>query len=144
MEGMLHLYRRRQFPLNTSQVPVDPPSNTHHPSAALGIAHVRVLAEPETFTALSKQLTSVIGTQPDVTSESESIWLLHTVGVPSAQASRNATPKLVLSTPRDSEERASVESRGAGIYEVAFFVDKGGEAGTVDTPYGKIVWTPQS
>jgi hypothetical protein len=42
--------------------------------------------------------------------------------------------------PKDDEERAFV---GPAIYEVAFQVGNGRQAGSVTTPYGKILWIPE-
>jgi hypothetical protein len=123
------------------RVPSDPPSNTQHPSGALGISHVRVLANAETFSRDSRQLTTILGAQPVSNSPSEVVWKLDTVNtVPSLGT--HGYPKLVLNIPRDDEERSHIARAGTGIYEVGFWVEKGREGGIVQTPHGKLVWSP--
>jgi hypothetical protein len=52
-------------------------------------------------------------------------------------------PHLILSLPADKEEEEALEDRGPGIYEVAFWIERGRESGSVRTPYGKILWVPR-
>lgn len=106
------------------RVPVDPPSNTVHPSTAHGIAHIRVLTSSQTLTSVSRQLTSVIGDSPAATTDSEVTWILDTV------SGRKDGPKLILDSPKDGEEASFVGNVGMGIYEVAFSIDRDGHGGT--------------
>lgn len=118
------------------QVPIDPPSNSKHPSGVLGIAHVRILVLAESLDAQSAQLTSVVGDPPVEHSSSGYTWYLETprtgLGV--------LKPRLILSVPVDDEEEEYLAERGPGIYEIAFWVGPDGKEGTSATPYGKIVW----
>lgn len=118
------------------RVPIDPPSNSKHPSGVLGIAHVRILVLAESLDAQSAQLTSVVGDPPVEHSSSGYTWSLETphsgLGV--------LKPRLILSVPVDSEEEEYLAERGPGIYEIAFWVGPEGKEGTSATPYGKIVW----
>lgn len=121
------------------QVPLDPPSNSKHPSGVLGIAHVRVLAAPDSVDQISAQLTSVIGDPPSKTSSSpyspsEYTWLLN---IP---LSGDNGPHLILSAPVDEDERSYFAERGPGIFEVSFWVKGGGKEGAAITPYGRITW----
>lgn len=118
------------------RVPIDPPSNSKHPSGVLGISHVRILTMAESLDAQSSQLTSVVGDPPVEHSSSGYTWSLETphsgLGV--------LRPRLILSAPVDEDEEAYLAGRGPGVYEVAFWVEPGGKEGTSATPYGKIVW----
>lgn len=136
-----YLRRRIRFDMLTlypkpSQVPIDPPSNSKHPSGVLGIAHVRILVLAESLDAQSAQLTSVVGDPPVEHSSSGYTWSLETphsgLGV--------LKPRLILSVPVDEEEEGYLAERGPGIYEIAFWVGPEGKEGTSATPYGKIVW----
>ncbi|KAF8898237.1 hypothetical protein CPB84DRAFT_1747911 [Gymnopilus junonius] len=128
------------------RVPSDPPSNTTHPSSALGIAYVRVLVNTSSFAQVSKQLISVVGKKPTSISESPSpkkaVWDLDTVNLDV----KKKRSQLVLSTPDGEEEEAFVKSAGIeagagkGIYEVAFFVKSDRVPRSRATPYGKISW----
>lgn len=121
------------------QVPVDdPPSNTVHPSGVRGIAHVRILAEPNSLASILAKLTSVVGEPPrsNTTSLAEHIW---TLDVPNG-ASDAQKPRLILSAPTSDEERGHLATKGPGIYEVGFSVGRDGVERESSTPYGKIVW----
>ncbi|KAL4065172.1 glyoxalase-like domain-containing protein [Scleroderma yunnanense] len=124
------------------RVPLDPPSNSEHPSGVLGIAHVKVLVAPEWLDRFSAQLTSVIGDPPSESSSSphspsEYTWLLET---PLSKGSGTSRPHLILSAPVDEEERSYVAERGPGIFEVSFWVKHGSKEGASTTPYGRITW----
>lgn len=121
------------------QVPEIPPSNSRHPSTAVGIAHVRLLADAQEFTSLSLQLISVVGTPPTSATAAEVAWALDTTNT---NIDANGQPRLILSLPRDAEEQEALETKGPGIYEVAFWVNKGRQGGSIRTPYGKILWVP--
>ncbi|KIJ63346.1 hypothetical protein HYDPIDRAFT_113328 [Hydnomerulius pinastri MD-312] len=118
------------------RVPVEPPSNSVHPSDVLGVAHVRLLGEAGALSIISAQLTSVVGDLPHTSAESEYTWLLET---PSG-TSVSRKPLLILSSPKDEEEESYLAERGSGIYEVAFVVGRAGVEKESRTPYGKIVW----
>ena len=122
------------------QVPLDPPSNTQHPSKASGIAHVRVLVDENAIYRLTKQLTSIIGSQPIKEAGTEAVWVLDT---PSSR-SEHGSPQLILSAPDQDDERKALKVTGPGIYEVAFWIARGDSGGSAKTPYGKIVWHPLS
>ncbi|KAF9239153.1 glyoxalase-like domain-containing protein [Melanogaster broomeanus] len=119
------------------RVPVEPPSNSEHPSGVQGVAYVRLLAEAELLARLSAQLTSVVGEIPQTnTMRTEYIWSLKT---PSG-ASGVQRPLLILSEPRNDEEDAHLAAKGPGIFEIAFSVGQGGTEKQSMTPYGRIVW----
>ncbi|KAI6138157.1 hypothetical protein BKA82DRAFT_4249309 [Pisolithus tinctorius] len=107
-----------------------------HPSGVLGISHVRILKMAESLVAQSSQLTSVVGDPPVEHSSSGYTWSLETphsgLGV--------LRPRLILCAPVDEDEEAYLAERGPGVYEVASWVEPGGNEGTSATPYGKIVW----
>ncbi|KAJ7348960.1 glyoxalase-like domain-containing protein [Mycena albidolilacea] len=117
------------------RVPTHPDSNAHHPSGALGIAHVLLLTSDSSFAAVHKEISVVIGEQPVLRTAVEVKWRLSTLNSERA-------PTLVLATPSDQEQEHFVEeSRSApGIYEVGFWVGEDGREGTVTTPFGRIVW----
>ncbi|TFK34921.1 glyoxalase-like domain-containing protein [Crucibulum laeve] len=117
----------------TLRVPSDPPANTVHPSTAQGIAHVRILTDNLSLIGISKQLTSVIGNEPNSSNDNEVVWSLDSVHL-----ATNA-PRLYLSAPSTDAENQYVSDVGTGIYEVGFRIQKG-KAGSVMTPYGKIAW----
>lgn len=117
-------------------MPSDPPSNTKHPSATLGVFHVRVLAGPGSFARVSQQLTSVIGMPPTQSGDSEVVWVLDN------PVQTEHPPRLILNLPKTPEESHFVGSSESGIFEVAFQVPKGGRGRNADTPYGKVVWIP--
>lgn len=119
-----------------AQVPLDPPSNADHPCAALAIAHIRVLVSQETFAAVIEEFKFVVGDGPSTASEFEVTWALNTL-------QGNSATRFILSTPRDSDEHGFLRESVSGIYEVAFWVEKGRDKGTVTTPYGRIVWLPK-
>ncbi|KAG6846809.1 hypothetical protein H0H93_011656, partial [Arthromyces matolae] len=116
-------------------VPSHPPSNTQHSSTASGIAHVLLVTSFETFTSLSNQLTTVIGSLPVHSTETEVIWKLE-----ATHSSARTGPRLILKTADTSKETTFVEEFGTGIFEVAFFTK--GKEGHADTPYGRIAWVP--
>ena len=122
------------------QVPLEPPSNTQHPSTAMGIAHVRILADEAAIATLSKQLTSVVGSEPVTSTPTESVWILEAQTQMASGVIRYGKPELILTTPKDDEERQKLKKNGPGIYEVRFRVVKG--SGSEYTPYGKIIWSP--
>ncbi|KIJ17034.1 hypothetical protein PAXINDRAFT_130525 [Paxillus involutus ATCC 200175] len=119
------------------RVPIEPPSNSEHPSGVHGVAHVRLLAGPESLGGLSAQLASVVGDPPQAnTMRTEYIWKLKTPsGVSGARK-----PLLILSTPKNDDEEAYLDARGPGIFEIAFSVGQGGTEKESKTPYGRIVW----
>ncbi|KIM72282.1 hypothetical protein PILCRDRAFT_743071 [Piloderma croceum F 1598] len=124
------------------RVPFDPPSNTQHPSTALGIAHVRVLVDEKDIATLSNQLTSIINSQPITATETETAWVLNTPSTLSSTSGYKSL-QLIVSTPKQDDEHKALKERGPGVYEVALRVDKDHGSGSVSTPYGKIVWHPE-
>lgn len=122
-----------------SQVPLEPSSNTKHPSTAHGIAHVRVLTSASSLDELTSQLTSVIGNIPHSLGENIVFWELETV------RPGDTPPRLILQSPDQNDDEADqfVLQNVIGIYEVGFFVDKDKKAGKAKTPYGKIAWVPR-
>jgi len=126
------------------RVPVEPPSNTEHPAKALGIAHVRVLVDEKTMTTLLNRLTSVIGSDPATRTATESVWVLETpTEALSGKKGHGGSPELILTTPKDEDERETLKKNGPGVYEIAFWVAKSRSGGSENTPYGKIVWRPE-
>ncbi|KAJ7494451.1 glyoxalase-like domain-containing protein [Mycena galericulata] len=120
------------------RVPTQPDSNTRHPNAALGVAHIRILTSEATFGAAAKELSVVVDAQPFSRTPTEAKWHLSTLnGVHS--------PTLALSTPADREQTLFVSANSApSIYEVGFWVGEDGKEGSVTTPFGKIVWVKSS
>jgi hypothetical protein len=94
------------------------------------------------ITTLSKQLTTIIDSQPITATKTETAWVLNT---PSTSSSKSGckSPLLIVSTPKQDGEHEALKERGPGVYEVALRVDKGHGSGSVNTPYGKIVWHPE-
>ncbi|KDR81959.1 hypothetical protein GALMADRAFT_240307 [Galerina marginata CBS 339.88] len=117
------------------RVPGEPPSNTVHPSAARGIAYVRVLANASSFDAVSRQLTSVIGKKSISSTDNQVVWELDTVH------KQHESPLLRLEVPADEEEDGFLQTSSSGIYEVAFRI-KGEKRASQTTPYGKVSWVP--
>lgn len=88
---------------------------------------------------VSKQLTSVLGSEPAVGEPNKFVWTLDTTSPSPSSAS------LILGIPNGADEESFVQGddRGInGIYEVAFWVEKGREEGSARTPFGKILWIP--
>ena len=123
-------------------MPTEPLSNTQHPSKALGIAHVRVLADEKAITSLVGQLTSIVGSEPITSTLTESIWVLDTPTQASSSCGEIG-PELIVTTPKDEDEFGKLKKSGPGIYEIAFWVEKSGSSSGERTPYGKIVWCPE-
>ena len=119
------------------QVPVQPPSNTAHPSGARGVAYVRLLAKPESLASVSAQLTTVVGDPPQSNAAgSEYTWSLEVpLAKPDAQ-----NPRLILSAPVNDEERDHLDTKGPGIFELGLSVGHDGIEREARTPFGKIVW----
>ncbi|KAI0253715.1 hypothetical protein BJV78DRAFT_1360042 [Lactifluus subvellereus] len=99
-------------------VPTQPASNTKHPNGALGIAHLRLLAPPNAFAALSAELTAITGEAPIENSAREHVWLLDLPGaiVPKWH------PRLMLCEPDMSDEAQArfVRTHGAGLFELGY------------------------
>jgi len=117
------------------RVPRDPPANIQHPSGAIGIAYLRILAQPASFSAVSKQLKTVIGHNPIFSTESESIWSLDTVNDDYPRV-----PRLILNIPKNVEETAFIKDSVTEIYEVGFLVHKGSKTGDTSATFGRIAW----
>lgn len=124
------------------QVQTDPPSNTKHPSTALGLGHIKLLVSASLFDVTKKRLISVIGAPPstDITS-ARAAWILDTA-LPPVSTGR---PRLILGVPSDAEETAFLNSSDgkARIYEVAILVDNlnSGYPAENNTPYGRVIFT---
>jgi hypothetical protein len=114
----------------------DPPTNIQHPSGAIGIAYLRILAQPASFYAVSNQLKTVIGHDPNISTESESIWSLDTANGDYSQV----PPQFILNTPKNVEEMAFIKDSITEIYEVGFRVHKGSKSGDISATYGRIAW----
>ncbi|KAG6856733.1 hypothetical protein H0H87_001333 [Tephrocybe sp. NHM501043] len=119
---------------NSIKVPSEPPSNINHPSTAHGILHVLLLTSSETFDSLLRQFTSVVGSPPISSTDSEVAWQLEAIN------ERGNGPQLILKVDQSEREADFVQEVGTGIFEVAFSTES--REGSADTPYGKIVWTP--
>ncbi|KAG5352655.1 hypothetical protein C0989_001277 [Termitomyces sp. Mn162] len=117
-----------------SRVPSNPTSNIEHPSTAQGISYLLVLTSPGTFSALTRQLTTVIGTPAISSMNTEAIWQLEAVH-------KTKGPKFILRISETEREVNFVQEVGTGIFEVAFSTE--GKEGNVTTPYGRIAWIPE-
>ncbi|KAJ7272294.1 glyoxalase-like domain-containing protein [Mycena rebaudengoi] len=101
------------------RVPTEPNDNTQHPSRALGVAHIVLLISESKFAAASKELSVMVVVDIE--------W--------------RTPPTLILSMPSDQEQARFVSNNtGLGIYEVGFWVGETGKKGSVNTPFGRIVW----
>jgi hypothetical protein len=114
---------------------MDPPSNTNHPSTALGIAHIRVLTNGVKFDATVQGLTLVLGVPPTINAGKMAMWLL---GSPKPTHRRC---ELILEVPSDEAELEAIERGGVGISEVAIWIGEG-SGDEKSTPYGKMVLIP--
>ncbi|KAJ7272889.1 glyoxalase-like domain-containing protein [Mycena rebaudengoi] len=116
------------------RVPTEPDDNTQHPSRTLGVAHLVLLISESKFAAASKELTVVIGAPPILRTATEARWSLSTLN-------GRTSPTLILSMASDQEQAHFVSNNtGLGIYEVGFWVGETGKKGSVNTPFGRIVW----
>ncbi|KAH0584571.1 hypothetical protein H2248_010104 [Termitomyces sp. 'cryptogamus'] len=115
------------------RVPSNPTSNIEHPSTAQGISYLLVLTSPGTFSSLTRQLTTVIGTPALSSRNTEAIWQLEAVH-------KTKGPKFILRISETEREVNFVQEVGTGIFEVAFSTE--GKEGNVTTPYGRIAWIP--
>lgn len=107
---------------------------------------MRLLAGQHDLAQLARQLTSVLGAPPAVSSASEVTWDLASPAANSGDENGKReggvpAPRLVLGVPRDAAETRHFEERGPGIFEVGFWTESG-KGGSVDSPYGRIVWRP--
>lgn len=92
-----------------------------------------VLTSSEELASFSRQLTSVIGDSPIISTSTESTWRLET-------GNHKNEPRLVLRSPSSDSESTFVQEAGTGIYEVAFDVKNKEKEGNGRTPYGRIIW----
>ncbi|EPQ58673.1 hypothetical protein GLOTRDRAFT_73225 [Gloeophyllum trabeum ATCC 11539] len=123
------------------RVPLEPEGNAVHENGAVGVAHVRVLAEEAGIPALTREYTTVVGSPPVSSQPGADVsWTLAST----AAAHSIPDPVLVVSAPRDAQEEGYLRERGAGLYEVAFWVVEGeggkGDGESEETPYGRVVW----
>ncbi|KAH8984989.1 glyoxalase-like domain-containing protein [Lactarius hatsudake] len=130
-------------------VPTRPESNTVHPNGAQGVAHLRVLAPPRMFAAVSTEFTAILGEAPIEGPAGAHVWLLDLLpgGATVAPKDLKLHPRLLLCEPdaSDEVEVRFVESHGAGLFEVGVRVDEDGEKrGSSETPFGRIAWVPVS
>jgi len=116
------------------RVPSEPPENVQHPSGATGIAYLRILTQPASFTAVRNQIQTVIGHDPVSSTGSESIWALDTMN------NVQHPPQLILSIPKNAEEAAFIEGSISEIYEVGFRVHPGNKKEDASPEYGRIAW----
>lgn len=130
------LSEKNHHPYIPGKVPGDPPANIQHPSGAIGIAYLRILAQPASFYAVSNQLTTVIGHDPIFSSDSESVWSLDTTNAYRTQA----LPRLIVNIPKNVEETEAIKDSITKIYEVGFRVQKGSKTGETSALYGRIAW----
>lgn len=108
-----------------NRVPTTPKGNVEHPNGAKGVAYVKV--STNNLKAVSEKVVAVTGEQPFEETNSSVKWKLIT-----GQSSR---PVLELVSGGYEQE---------GIYEVGILVPKGKRSGTVQTPYGTLVWVEQA
>ncbi|KAJ7253371.1 glyoxalase-like domain-containing protein [Mycena haematopus] len=120
------------------RVPTHPDSNSHHLCGALGVAHIVLLTSESSFVAVYEQLRVVIGEPPISQGPAEARWHLSTLN-------GARPPTLILSTPshQEQEDFVSQSSPTANIYEVGFRVGEDGREGSIETPFGRIVWIPE-
>ncbi|KAF8894828.1 glyoxalase-like domain-containing protein [Infundibulicybe gibba] len=104
-----------------------------------GISHIRILAPPEQFSTISRQITFAVGAPPNSVTPIFCSWMLDT---PRRGANSSL---LVLSQPSNAEEIDFLGSVGVGVYEVGFRLSKGEQSGgrAGYTPHGKITWVPE-
>ena len=121
------------------QVPLEPRSNVEHENTAVGIAYFRLLVSSEAYEVSARQLTTVIGQHPSVSSDTETHWELEQQ--PSHYGAHKMPPLLVLQVADGNEEREYLQTHGPGIYEVGFRVADESNTGIAQTPYGRLVWT---
>src|SRR6266576_7114999 len=107
-----------------------PSSHVEHPSGAVGVAYIRLLACAISLRALEKELTTISGSAPVQSSGTTFVWALRS---PNSQVVR-----LILDIPASDEETQFVEKHGAAIYEVG--INAHNREGAVKTPYGKLTF----
>ena len=124
-------------------MPVEPTSNTSHPSTASGVAYINLVAwSAKVYAELIPQLTAVVGSAPIQSASEQTSWTLAT-GDTSV-----SPPSLILTLP-NSHHDALAYSRTledqVGIWEVGFWVTKGSSrGGTIeDGPLGRVAWVEQ-
>ena len=91
------------------QVPTD---RAEHPNGVTEVAYLTVLIDQEDLDKFEQQLTSVVGSMPEISPDGERTWSLSTTGC--------GSPHLILRTPRDEEENEYLRERKGCIYKVAF------------------------
>ncbi|KAF8626264.1 hypothetical protein AX15_004939 [Amanita polypyramis BW_CC] len=109
-----------------------PSSHTRHPSEAVGVAFIRILAMTSSLPVLTKQLTTIIGSHPHQSSETVFTWDLQTIKL--------QTVKLILGAPSNSDEIQFLKERNTAIYEIGITATN--REGTVKTRYGRLTWVP--
>ncbi|KAH9053736.1 glyoxalase-like domain-containing protein [Lactarius vividus] len=118
-------------------------------TARRAVAHLRVLAPPRTFAAVSAEFTAILGEAPIEGPAGAHVWLLDLLpgGATVTPENSKLHPRLLLCAPDASDEAEVrfVESHGAGLFEVGVRVDEDGEKrGSSETPFGRIAWVPVS
>lgn len=68
-------------------------------------------------------------------------WVLETPAT-AIPIQKEPESQLILNVAEGEEENEVLKRNGPGVYEVGFWVAKDQDAGSVLTPYGKIVWKP--
>ena len=91
------------------QVPAD---RAEHPNGVTEIAYITVLIAQKDLNEFEQQLTSVVGSMPEIGPDDERTWSLSTTVC--------GSPHLILRTPRDKEEKEYLRERKGCIYKVAF------------------------
>jgi hypothetical protein len=116
-----------------------------HPDAAQGIAHLQVLTPRSIFTAISAELTAILGEAPIDGPAGLHLWLLDLLPGDITPKDLKLHSRLLLCDPDASDEAEVrfVESHGAGLFEVGVRVDEdGGKRGFSETPFRRVSWIP--
>jgi hypothetical protein len=107
-----------------------------------------VLAPQSTFTAVSAELTAILGEASIEGPAGAHLWLLDLLpGDVAASQPKDLKlhARLLLCEPDASDEAEVqfVESHGAGLFEVGVRVDEdGGKRGLSEMPFGRVAWIP--
>ena len=111
---------------------------------------VQILEDCSSLPDLIRQLTSVVGSKPETSTENEASWALeiprHVSQPLESVAVTIPCPRLILSVAQSSDELRHVETEGAEepdavLFEVGFWVD-GEKTGSTQSSYGRITWLP--
>jgi hypothetical protein len=97
-----------------------------------------VLVVPGEIEAVARQLTTVIGESPSMSTEMEYIWTLDT---PGGSDVTGGDTRLILSMPHNDNEKERARKH-PGIYEIGLWVKRNGKKESLTTPYGKLLLIP--